>query len=121
MGCDFSGTVVQVGSKVTSSWAPGDRIAGFAHGVNSAESEDGCFAEYCVVKDGVGMKVPASLTDEEASTLGVGVTTVGQGLYQSLGLPLPVPGKKANGTGEPVLIYGASTATGSLAVQFAAQ
>lgn len=53
---------------------------------------------------------------EEASTLGVGITTVGQGLYQSLGLPWPTaPAEKPF----PVLIYGGSTATGTLAIQFA--
>ncbi len=53
---------------------------------------------------------------EEAATLGVGITTVGQGLYQSLGLPLPGQGK---GDGKVLLIYGGSTATGALAIQFA--
>jgi NADPH:quinone reductase-like Zn-dependent oxidoreductase len=48
--------------------------------------------------------------------LGVGITTVAQGLYQELGLPFP-PNKVQETT--PVLIYGASTATGTLAVQFA--
>jgi len=52
----------------------------------------------------------------DAATLGVGITTVGQGLYQSLGLPFP-PAKVQSPTS--VLIYGASTATGTLAVQFA--
>jgi len=41
---------------------------------------------------------------------------VGQGLYQSLGLPLP-PAKVQEPTS--ILIYGASTATGTLAVQYA--
>ncbi len=41
---------------------------------------------------------------------------MGQGLYQSLGLPLP-PSKVQEPT--PILIYGASTATGTLAVQYA--
>ena len=57
------------------------------------------------------------MTYEEASTLGVGVTTVGQALYQSLGLPLP--GSDQAPAGVPILIYGASSATGTLAVQFA--
>ena len=48
--------------------------------------------------------------------MGVGITTVGQGLFQSLGLPLP-PNKVQEPT--PVLIYGASTATGTLAIQYA--
>ena len=48
--------------------------------------------------------------------MGVGITTVGQGLYQSLKLPLPTEPSK---DGTPVLIYGGSTATGTLAIQFA--
>lgn len=32
MGCDYSGTVVDVGPKVTKNFAKGDRISGVAHG-----------------------------------------------------------------------------------------
>ena len=46
VGCDFSGVVEDVGSKVEKQWKKGDRIAGFVHGVNVLEPEDGCFAEY---------------------------------------------------------------------------
>jgi len=109
------GTVIEVGPKVTKDFKPGDRIAGFTHGANAVEKEDGCFAEYAMVKGDVQCKVPDSVSDEKASTLGVGITTVGQGLYQSLGLPLPGTGK----LNEPLLVYGGSTATGSLAIQFA--
>ena len=43
-------------------------------------------------------------------------TTVGQALYQSLELPLPTrPAEHPL----PLLIYGGSTATGTLAIQFA--
>lgn len=48
--------------------------------------------------------------------MGVGISTVGQGLYEELGLPFP-PEQVKDAT--PVLIYGASTATGTLAVQYA--
>ncbi|KAK3058304.1 hypothetical protein LTR09_001382 [Extremus antarcticus] len=115
VGCDYSGIVEEVGSKVTKEWKKGDRVAGFTHGVNKVELEDGCFAEYCVAKADVQIKVPENMSDEGASTLGVGVVTVGQGLYQSLGLPLPGSGK----SDEWLLIYGGSTATGSLAIQYA--
>lgn len=46
VGCDYSGIVEEVGSKVTKEWKKGDRVAGFTHGVNKVELEDGCFAEY---------------------------------------------------------------------------
>lgn len=60
------------------------------------------------------MKIPDNTSDEEAATLGVGVVTCGQALYQSLELPLPGSGK----AGIWLLIYGGSTATGSLAIQY---
>ena len=44
-GCDFAGVVEEVGSKVEKQWRKGDRIAGFTHGGNASQPEDGCFAE----------------------------------------------------------------------------
>lgn len=67
-------------------------------------------------KGDIACKIPDSLSFADAATLGVGITTVGQGLYQSIGLPLP-PAKVKEPTS--ILIYGASTATGTLAVQYA--
>jgi NADPH:quinone reductase-like Zn-dependent oxidoreductase len=116
VGCDYAGVVEDVGPGVQKDWKKGDRIAGWTHGVDSHNAEHGSFAEYAIAKADVQMKVPDNLSDEEAATLGVGISTVGQGLYQSLKLPLPGSGEKAN---YPLLIYGGSTATGTLAIQFA--
>ena len=116
-GCDFSGTVVEVGSEVTKSFKPGDRIAGTTHGANFSQPEDGCFAEYAVAKADLLVKIPDSLSSEAAATFPLGVSTVGQGLYQkALKLNLPTNPTKNE---EPVLIYGGSSATGSLAIQYA--
>ncbi|KAK3369373.1 chaperonin 10-like protein [Lasiosphaeria ovina] len=115
-GCDFAGVVEEIGPKVTKAWKKGDRIAGFVHGGNQSQLEDGGFAEYLVAKGDLWLKIPDGVSDEDASTLGVGITTVGQALYRSLKLPLPGASTKAD---VPLLIYGASTATGTLAVQFA--
>jgi NADPH:quinone reductase-like Zn-dependent oxidoreductase len=41
VGCDFSGTVVALGSEVTRKYKPGDRIAGVNHGSNLSQLEDG--------------------------------------------------------------------------------
>jgi len=116
VGCDFSGTVVEVGSDVKKQWKKGDRIAGFTHGGNASNTEDGCFAEYAVAKGDYGMKIPEGVSFEDAATLGVGITTIGQGLYQSLELPWPDQPTKEK---TPVLIYGGSTSTGLFAIQFA--
>ncbi|KAK5115717.1 hypothetical protein LTR62_000806 [Meristemomyces frigidus] len=118
VGCDFAGVVEEVGPNAsgTQKWKKGDRIASWTHGVNNAQAEDGSFAEYVMSKGAIGLRIPQNMSDEEAATLGVGVSTVGQGLYQSLGLPLPGQQK---GEGDWLLVYGGSTATGSLAIQFA--
>ncbi|KAI9769514.1 MAG: hypothetical protein M1840_003991 [Geoglossum simile] len=118
LGCDYAGTVVKVGKGVTKVFKEGDRIAGFVHGgiANQDQLEDGAFAEYIVARGDIQIPIPENMSFEEAATLGVGVTTVGQALYQSLKLQLP--SKPVEG-GIPVLIYGGSTATGTLAIQFA--
>lgn len=115
VGCDFSGTVVEVGSKCVKGYKAGDRIAGVTHGANANDLNSGCFAEYAVVKEGASWKVPDYLSSEEAATTGVGIITVSMALCQKLGLPFPGEGK----SDEWVLIYGGSTATGSLAIQSA--
>jgi len=102
--------------QVTKSFKKGDRVAGMCHGVNAVEQEDGAFGEYCRAKGDIQIKIPDNVSDEEAATLGVGVATVGQGLYQSLGLPMPGSASKEK---TPVLIYGGSTSTGMFAIQFA--
>ena len=116
IGCDYAGIVEEVGSAVTAPFKKGDRIAGFAHGGNTIHGEDGAFGEYLTAKGDLQMKIPDSMSFEDAATIGVGVTTVGQALYQSLGLPMPDSPAK---TKFPILIYGGSTATGALAIQYA--
>ncbi|QDS74066.1 hypothetical protein FKW77_009410 [Venturia effusa] len=116
-GCDYAGIVEEVGDKVTKKFKKGDRICGCAHGGNASNKEDGVFAEYAVVKGDLQMHIPDSLSFEKASTIPLGASTVGQGLYQkALKLNLPSSPIKDK---EYVLIYGGSTATGSLAVQYA--
>ncbi|KAL7815230.1 zinc-binding dehydrogenase [Trichoderma gracile] len=115
-GNDYAGTVVAVGSKVTKPLRKGDRVAGAVHGNNQLYKEEGAYADYIVARGDLAIKIPDNLSFEEAATLGIGITTVGHGLYMTLKLPLP-PNKID--TPKDILIYGASTTTGSLGVQFA--
>jgi NADPH:quinone reductase-like Zn-dependent oxidoreductase len=117
VGCDFAGTVVEVGKGVNKELSPGDRVAAVAHGGNSVQPEDGAFAEYVVAKGDILIKLPDTLTFEKAATLPLGVGTVMQGLYQK-GLKLKLPDEPT--TEKPyVLIYGGATATGALGIQYA--
>lgn len=118
VGCDYAGIVLEVGADVTKDFKKGDRVCGWGHGSNAVGHEDGTFQEICTVKGDVQIKIPENLSFEEAATLGIGITTVGQVLYQSLQLPLPSTTHPATSKGT-ILIYAGSTATGSLAIQFA--
>ncbi|KAF7590244.1 hypothetical protein BBP40_003128 [Aspergillus hancockii] len=86
VSCGYAGIVQEVGKDVKKPFKKGDRICGFVHGSNAVQLEDGAFAEYIM----------------EAATLGLGVITAGQALFQSLKLaPLNNPIKNA----QRILIY----------------
>ncbi|KAL1861525.1 hypothetical protein Daus18300_008788 [Diaporthe australafricana] len=108
------GVIEEVGPGVTKPFKKGDRVCGMAFGAKDAES--GAFGDYVLAKAEIQSKIPDNVSFEEAATLGVGVTTVGQGLYQFLKLPLPT---EPLTTPKSILIYGGSTATGILGIQFA--
>lgn len=116
VGCDYAGVVEEVGSAVTLPWKKGDRVCGVVHGANETQLEDGAFGDYLVAKGDLQIKIPDGMTFEQAAGLGMGVSTVGQGMYQALGLPLPNrPAKEKF----PVLIYGGSSAMGAFGIQYA--
>jgi NADPH:quinone reductase-like Zn-dependent oxidoreductase len=116
VGCDYSGVVEDVGADVTLPWKKGDRVCGVVHGANETQVEDGAFAEFLVAKGDLQMRVPEGMSEEEAAALGMGVATVGQGMYQALELPLP---DKPVSEKFPVLIYGGSGAMGAYGIQYA--
>lgn len=68
-GCDYSGTVIAVGSAVEKCFSLGDRVAGTAHGTNPERPFDGCFAEYAVVKGDLTIHIPSFMSFESAATL----------------------------------------------------
>ncbi|KAM5439880.1 hypothetical protein MferCBS31731_004291 [Microsporum ferrugineum] len=116
VGCDYAGTVEAIGKGVRKKFRKGDRVYGVVHGCNRQEPDDGAFGNYILVKADVQSHIPDNISFEEAATLGVGIITVCQGLYLGLGLDLPTsPSFRRT----PVLVYGGSTATGSLGIQFA--
>lgn len=112
--CDYAGVVEEVGPGVTKPLKKGDRVCGMAHG--GIDAERGAFGDYIIANASIQLNIPDNVSFEEAATLGVGITTVGQGLYQFLKLPLPT---SPLSTPKPILINGGSTATGILGIQFA--
>jgi NADPH:quinone reductase-like Zn-dependent oxidoreductase len=126
IGCDYAGTVEEVGTAVKKPFKKGDRICGFVHGSKTLHPEIGAFAEYIVVKGDLQYRIPEQMSFQAAATVGLGVTTAALGLYRSLGLALPSEPlmeekekKKKKKKKKQILVYGGSTATGTLAIQFA--
>ncbi|KAF2686193.1 putative alcohol dehydrogenase [Lentithecium fluviatile CBS 122367] len=114
-GCDFSGVAVTIGSAVKASLNVGDRVCGGTFGNNPDNPNNGAFAEYVTVPGDLVFKIPSAMSFEKAATLGIGLSTIGLSLYHVFKLPLPTAPVT-----EPrsVLVYGAGTATGTLAIQF---
>ena len=118
VGCDYSGIVEAVGPNVKKAFKKGDRVSGFVHGSNAVRPNGGAFAEYVIAKGDLQMFIPESMSFEAAATFGVGLTTVGQNLYQSMELPFPGDPEEVSECIN-ILIYGGATATGTLAIQLA--
>ena len=90
---------------------------------NDANPQNGAFAQYIAVKGDVQMHIPDNVSFEAAATAGCGIGTVGYALYGPMGLNLPIPspdgGIPTEEKDKPLLISGGSSATGTLAIQFA--
>lgn len=128
-GCDFAGTVVAVGAHATATAtaaAPatataellqiGDRVCGAVHGSNPLDGSNGAFAQYVRAEAGLVLKLPREMPLEAAAAIGgIGWGTLGLALWGSLGLQ----GRPSRPVQKPipVLVYGAATATGTMAVQ----
>jgi NADPH:quinone reductase-like Zn-dependent oxidoreductase len=116
IGCDYAGVVLAIGPNPVKAFKKGDRICGFVHGGNSRQQEDGAHAEKIMARSGVTMKIPDSMSFEEAAPVGVAVMTCGQGLYQQMGLSWPNNPTKSE---DFILIYGGSSAMGTMGIQLA--
>ncbi|KAF4627057.1 hypothetical protein G7Y89_g11096 [Cudoniella acicularis] len=136
IGTDFSGTVVQVADDVKSNpLKPGTMVCGAAFGFAPAPRQaNGAFAEYVRTPADLLMRVPSSNPSDpsspdegvmgllQAATLGTAISACLLALWSpdALGLPGTPDTPDAPNLSEkpvPVLVYGGSTATGTIAVQ----
>lgn len=122
-GTDFSGEVVALGPDVDPAKTRvkiGDWVCGNVFGSNPADHATGAFAEYVSADVDLVARIPDEMTWEEAAAVGgVGHSTVALAFWTSCialdGTPQsPYAGDDADCH---VLVYGASTATGTMAIQ----
>ncbi|KAI1424622.1 GroES-like protein [Xylaria sp. FL1777] len=116
-GGDCAGIVVAIGPGVPAGrFAIGDRVCAPNLFMNPLEPRDGAFQEFIGVTADFTLKVPDSMPLEEAAALGIGLITMGYALFRSL----DIPGHPERPTEKPdvfVLVYGGSSASGTLAIQ----
>lgn len=122
LGCDAAGIVVAVGSKVQR-LKEGDRVIGHAVSLLSQEPKYGAFQHYVAIEAGKAAKIPDNLSFIEACVLPLAIDTSATGLFSPkadgyLGLEWPTLFSRKSDT--KVVVYGASSSVGSLAVQLAA-
>ena len=115
-GSDFSGTVVALGPNLARDIKLGDRVAGAVHASNPLNPTSGAFAEYVAAYADQLWKMPDSMGWEQAAAIGWCVVgTIGLAMFRSLKLPgwPEQPVQKSIF----VLVYGGSTASGTMAIQ----
>jgi NADPH:quinone reductase-like Zn-dependent oxidoreductase len=142
IGLDYAGIVMSIEPKSpagnanfthSKSFSPGDRVCGSAYGCNALSPDEGGFADYIVVSTNLQMHIPEYMSFEDAASLGVGILSAGMGLFQvsKLGIPPQIWNAVSDDSHhsksdidnrshkEWILVYGGSTATGSIIIQFA--
>ena len=120
LGCDYSGIVERIGSDVKTDLKPGDKVCGGLAGGTGTDLTRGAFAELIPAYSDFVFPVPTNVTDAQAATLGVALSTAAVAFYQHFGFPLPdEDGGATFGQGKPFFIYGGSSAMGLFGIQFA--
>lgn len=76
----------------------------------------GAYSQFVGAADVAVLRIPEQMTFEEAATLGIGIGVTGIALFRSLQIP-GWPTRPA-AVARQVLVYGGSTASGTLAIQF---
>lgn len=123
VGTDFAGHVIAIHASVSASsqFSIGDAVCGISHGSNPGDHESGAFGQYVLAQAELLLRVnEAWLPLPEAAALGTALFTACAALWGSLNLPAkPEPpfSHAQRGDELPVLVYGGSTACGSMAIQ----
>ncbi|KAK1959954.1 zinc-binding dehydrogenase [Colletotrichum sublineola] len=122
IGHDFVGGIVQIGrdaALLRPDLREGDMVCGMIHGSNPDEPDNGTMAQYLRARPQLVFKVPDGMGVAESATLGVALATSALSLWDALRLPATPqePRNDASKTPAYVLVYGASTAVGTMALQ----
>ncbi|EMC99719.1 hypothetical protein BAUCODRAFT_145103 [Baudoinia panamericana UAMH 10762] len=113
-GDDISGIVHAVGDNV-SEFRPGDRVAAF----HEMGAPGGSYAEYALSEKHTTFYLPKKTSFQEGAAIPLAAMTAALALFYRLALPKPDTPRLDSSPPLPLVIYGASSAVGSYAIQLA--
>lgn len=121
IGCDVAGEIVEVGSDVKD-LKKGDRVLGHCTSLATQASKNGAFQLYSATPAAITAKIPDSTSYSQASVLPLAIDTAAAGLYGTreqgfMGLEYPT--LTPTDSGKTLVVYGASSSVGALAIQLA--
>lgn len=120
-GFDVAGEIAEVGPNVTR-FKTGERVVGLAMCLEKVvtNTSEGAFQNYVLLREKLVSQLPSSISYEAAVVLPLGISSAACALFREDQLALDLPRHPAaKPTGDTVLIWGASSAVGSNAVQLA--
>ncbi|KAF1829265.1 NAD(P)-binding protein [Decorospora gaudefroyi] len=122
MGFDFAGTVAALGDEAAKDGrlSVGDRVAGVVYGMDKLQPDVGAFAQYIGALADLVLKIPETLSFEDAAALGLATATAAYGLFKELALPGSLDRLVSSDEaqdGDFVLVAGGATATGTRAIE----
>jgi NADPH:quinone reductase-like Zn-dependent oxidoreductase len=120
LGIDLAGEVIEVGKGVTR-FKVGDRVLGFANGIDKARNKHAecAFQLYTVLPENLVSQIPDAMSFEQAAAIPLGAATAAAGLYQKDQLALSLPTLSPTPTGKFLIVWGGSTSVGCNAIQLA--
>ncbi|KAK6364629.1 hypothetical protein LTS17_011926 [Exophiala oligosperma] len=118
LGQDVAGEVVEVGEGATD-FAQGRRVLAHVVGLGTGRPQDSGFQEYSIAPALSTCPIPDDMSFEQATVLPLAISTAAHGLFSSEYLGLPLPRHTVQDTGKTLLVWGAASSVGCVAVQLA--
>ncbi|KAF1994670.1 GroES-like protein [Amniculicola lignicola CBS 123094] len=120
VGSDFAGTIVAIADGTETDLSLGDLVCGVSNGSNPAAPSNGGFATYLRTYPSLLIRMDPTADDlaiEQVTGLGLALSTCTLAFWDADALDLPGTPDEPFKTKIPILVYGGSTATGTIAIQ----
>ncbi|EEA28458.1 hypothetical protein TMatcc_003212 [Talaromyces marneffei ATCC 18224] len=121
LGSDVCGIVSAIGPNVTK-FKVGDRVTGFALVIANNKPEHGAWQTYTLLQESATIRIPEFVSYEDGATFPMAFATVAVAYFERLGIARPVltlDVQQQQQQQPGMLVWGASSSTGTAAVQLA--